>query len=198
MAKRLKELTERTKIEIVPTPGQDKGQNVSYKNPGQQAEKDFVGKHVIQKTDYPVTQKSGSNDDIFSGAKQNKKKRIADQDNEKESSMYEASQEDIVKGMKKNKSDFVKRYGKDADSVMYATANKLADEDVDVEEEYELDSYVFQLGDGHEIELDEESMDIIAELFDDLNEDQQEQFIALFDENLQTNTNLLDWIRSVA
>ncbi len=197
MAKRLKELTERTKIEIVPTPGQDKGQNVSYKNPGQQAEKDFVGKHVIQKTDYPVTQKSGSNDDIFSGAKQNKKKRIADQDNEKESSMYEASQEDIVKGMKKNKSDFVKRYGKDADSVMYATANKLADEDVDVEEEYELDSYVFQLGDGHEIELDEESMDIIAELFDDLNEDQQEQFIALFDENLQTNTNLLDWIRSV-
>ena len=198
MAKRLKELTERTKIEIVPTPGQDKGQNVSYKNPGQQAEKDFVGKHVIQKTDYPVTQKSGSNDDIFSGAKQNKKKRIADQDNEKGSSMYEASQEDIVKGMKKNKSDFVKRYGKDADSVMYATANKLADEDVDVEEEYELDSYVFQLGDGHEIELDEESMDIIAELFDDLNEDQQEQFIALFDENLQTNTNLLDWIRSVA
>ena len=111
--------------------------------------------------------------------------------------MYEASQEDIVKGMKKNKSDFVKRYGKDADSVMYATANKLADEDVDVEEEYELDSYVFQLGDGHEIELDEESMDIIAELFDDFNEDQQEQFIALFDENLQTNTNLLDWIRSV-
>ena len=197
MAKRLKELTERTKIEIVPTPGQDKGQNVSYKNPGQQAEKDFVGKHVIQKTDYPVTQKSGSNDDIFSGAKQNKKKRIADQDNEKGSSMYEASQEDIVKGMKKNKSDFVKRYGKDADSVMYATANKLADEDVDVEEEYELDSDVFQLGDGHEIELDEESMDIIAELFDDLNEDQQEQFIALFDENLQTNTNLLDWIRSV-
>ena len=197
MAKRLKELTERTKIEIVPTPGQDKGQNVSYKNPGQQAEKDFVGKHVIQKTDYPVTQKSGSNDDIFSGAKQNKKKRIADQDNEKESSMYEASQEDIVKGMKKNKSDFVKRYGKDADSVMYATANKLADEDVDVEEEYELDSYVFQLGDGHVIELDEESMDIIAELFDDFNEDQQEQFIALFDENLQTNTNLLDWIRSV-
>ena len=197
MAKRLKELTERTKIEIVPTPGQDKGQNVSYKNPGQQAERDFVGKHVIQKTDYPVTQKSGSNDDIFSGAKQNKKKRIADQDNEKGSSMYEASQEDIVKGMKKNKSDFVKRYGKDADSVMYATANKLADEDVDVEEEYELDSYVFQLGDGHEIELDEESMDIIAELFDDLNEDQQEQFIALFDENLQTNTNLLDWIRSV-
>ena len=196
MAKRLKELTERTKIEIVPTPGQDKGQNVSYKNPGQQAEKDFVGKHVLQKTDYPVTQKSGINDDIFSGAKQNKKKRIADQDNEKESSMYEASQEDIVKGMKKNKSDFVKRYGKDADSVMYATANKLADEDVDVEEEYELDSYVFQLGDGHEIELDEESMDIIAELFDDLNEDQQEQFIALFDENLQTNTNLVDWNRS--
>ena len=95
MAKRLKELTERTKIEIVPTPGQDKGQNVSYKNPGQQAEKDFVGKHVIQKTDYPVTQKSGSNDDIFSGAKQNKKKRIADQDNEKGSSMYEASQEAV-------------------------------------------------------------------------------------------------------
>ena len=39
--------------------------------------------------------------------------------------------EDIVKGMKKKASYFRKRYGKDAKSVMYATANKLAQEQVD-------------------------------------------------------------------
>ena len=39
--------------------------------------------------------------------------------------------EDIVKGMKKNLSSFKKRYGKDYKSVMYATANKMAQEQVD-------------------------------------------------------------------
>ena len=38
--------------------------------------------------------------------------------------------EDIVKGMKKKASYFKKKYGKDAKSVMYATANKMAQEDV--------------------------------------------------------------------
>jgi hypothetical protein len=40
--------------------------------------------------------------------------------------------EDIVKGMKKKASDFTKRYGEKAKEVMYATANKLAQESVDV------------------------------------------------------------------
>ena len=39
--------------------------------------------------------------------------------------------EDIVKGMKKKASYFTKKYGKDAKSVMYATANKMAQEEVD-------------------------------------------------------------------
>ena len=38
--------------------------------------------------------------------------------------------EDIVKGMKKKASNFKKLYGKDGKSVMYATANKLAQEDM--------------------------------------------------------------------
>lgn len=38
--------------------------------------------------------------------------------------------EDIVKGMKKNLSSFKRRYGKDYKSVMYATANKMAQEQV--------------------------------------------------------------------
>ena len=38
--------------------------------------------------------------------------------------------EDIVKGMKKKASYFMKKYGKDAKSVMYATANKMAQEDM--------------------------------------------------------------------
>ena len=43
--------------------------------------------------------------------------------------------EGIVKGMKKSIGDFRSRYGKQAKSVMYATANKLAKEDVDQDEE---------------------------------------------------------------
>jgi hypothetical protein len=39
--------------------------------------------------------------------------------------------EDIVKGMKKKASYFTKKYGKDAKSVMYATANKMAQENVE-------------------------------------------------------------------
>ena len=47
------------------------------------------------------------------------------------SSVEKDKAEDIVKGMKKKASYFRKRYGKDAKSVMYATANKLAQEQVD-------------------------------------------------------------------
>ena len=38
--------------------------------------------------------------------------------------------EDIIMKMKGNKRDLVKKYGKDAKSVMYATANKMAQEDM--------------------------------------------------------------------
>ena len=199
MAKKLKQLTERMKTEIVPTPGNDKGQNVSYKNVVQGGEKAFVDKHVVQKTDYPVPEKNaGDKNAIFSGAKQTKKKRLADQENEAGDKMYEAAvnkkAEEIVTSLKKNKSDFVKRYGNDdAESVMYATANKVAQEET--EEETWIDEY--ELKDGSLIEIDEEMMSILDEVYESLSEDHQDQFDVLFSENRETNTSLLEWVRSV-
>lgn len=199
MPKRLKELTERTKIDIVPTPGQGQGKMDTYINPAAPGEKAFKDKHVVQKTDYPVTQKSGSNDDIFSGAKQSRKKRLADNDQESAEAAYEGvdqeKREDIVKGMKKNKADFVSRYGKDAESVMYATANKMASEEV--EEEFEEFITILELDDGSEIGIDDETMAVIEEVFEDLEPEHQDQFEALFTENRQTHTTLIDWVRSV-
>ena len=60
-----------------------------YTNPKAPADKDFVDKHVIQKTDYPVTPKGGSNDEVFSGKKQKKKKRIADPEDGDDKKVYE-------------------------------------------------------------------------------------------------------------
>ena len=179
MPKRLKELTERTKIEIVPTPGQGQGKMDTYINPAAPGEKAFKDKHVVQKTDYPVTQKSGSNDDIFSGAKQSRKKRLADNDQESAEAAYEGvdqeKREDIVKGMKKNKADFVSRYGKDAESVMYATANKMASEEVEEElDEDEEFITILELDDGSEIGIDDETMAVIEEVFEDLEPDHQD------------------------
>ena len=202
MPKRLKELTERTKIEIVPTPGQGQGKMDTYINPAAPGEKAFKDKHVVQKTDYPVTQKSGSNDDIFSGAKQSRKKRLADNDQESAEAAYEGvdqeKREDIVKGMKKNKADLVSRYGKDAESVMYATANKMASEEVEEElDEDEEFITILELDDGSEIGIDDETMAVIEEVFEDLEPEHQDQFEALFTENRQTHTTLIDWVRSV-
>ncbi len=200
MAKKLKQLTERTKIEIVPTPGQDKGQNVSYKNVIQPGEKQFVDKHVVQKTDYPVPEKTaGDKDAIFSGAKQTKKKRLADQENEAGCDMYEAAAnkkaEEIVTAMKRNKSDFVERYGKDAKSVMYATANKLSKEEIEEEGDF---VNIFELKDGTELTLTDDEVDLIDQVWESLSDEHQEQFDVLFNENRQTNSSLIEWVRSVA
>ena len=108
-----------------------------YTDPKAPADKAFVDKHIIQKTDYPHTPKGGSNDEIFAGSKQGKepKKRVShghEPGEDKEvyertlSKGEERKKEHIVKNMKKNTSDFVSRYGKDADSVMHATATKIA------------------------------------------------------------------------
>ena len=89
-----------------------------YTNPKAPADKDFVDKHVIQKTDYPVTPKGGSNDEVFSGKKQKKKKRIADPEDGDDKKVYEdKKKEEIVKGMKKNSAEFIKQYGNDGESV---------------------------------------------------------------------------------
>ena len=107
-----------------------------FANPKSPGDKAFVDKHIIQKTDHPHKPKGGSNDEIFSGSKQKKKKRIADPEEGQDKEVNEMSdteskkKEDIVKGMKKNTHDFIKRYGKDAESVMHATANKMAQESV--------------------------------------------------------------------
>ena len=186
MAKKLKQLTERYKTEIVPTPGNDKGQNVSYKNVVQGGEKAFVDKHVVQKTDYPVPEKNaGDKNAIFSGAKQTKKKRLADQENEAGDKMYEAKVDAIVASLKANKSDFVKSHG-----------HNPIQSDVDVEEEVWIDEY--ELKDGSTIEIDEETMSILDEVYESLSEDHQDQFDVLFAENRQTNSSLLEWVRSVA
>ena len=197
--KRLSQLLERPiKTDIIPTPGQDKGMNVSYKNPGVPGERDFKDKHVIAKTDYPVPEKNaGDKDELFSGAKRTKKKRIADKENEKGDDMYEAAAnkraEDIVMSMKKNKSDFVSRYGKDAESVMYATANKMSQEDFDPEQDG-----MWLLDDGAEVKIEADEMAKLEEVFDSLSDDHQEQFENLFVTNRETNSALLNWVRSVA
>ena len=121
-----------------------------YTDPKAPADKDFVDKHVIQKTDYPHTPKGGSNDEIFAGSKQgkDKKKRVGhgyEDGEDKEvyertlSKGEERKKEHIVKNMKKNTSDFVSRYGKDAESVMHATATKMAKEQAEVDV-WELDA----------------------------------------------------------
>ena len=184
MAKKLKQLTElRHKTEIVPTPGNDKGQNVSYKNVVQGGEKAFVDKHVVQKTDYPVPEKNaGDKNAIFTGSKQTKKKRLADQDNEAGDKVYESKADDIIASLKAIKSDFVKSHGTNA-------------VDID-EEEVWIDEY--ELKDGSTIEIDEETSSILDEVYESLSEDHQEQFDILFAENRQTNSSLLEWVRSVA
>jgi hypothetical protein len=108
-----------------------------YTDPKAPADKAFVDKHVIQKTDYPHKPKDGSNDDIFNGKKQGKKpKKRTSHGHEpgEDKAVYERAlskgeerkKESIVKGMKKNTSDFISRYGKDGESVMHATATKMA------------------------------------------------------------------------
>jgi len=194
--KTLKQIREASKVDIVPPTNTGSGEADDIKTPKMQGAKAFINKHVVQKTDYPVKQKSGSNDAIFNGTT-TKKKRIADNDDQSAKAAYESAvnkkAEDIVKGMKKNKADFVKKYGKDAESVMYATANKMAKE----ESEELMDVDVFELLDGSEIELTREMMDKIDGVYEQLSDEQQDHFDNLFAQSRQTNTALLNWVRDL-
>jgi len=151
-----------------------------YTDPKAPADKEFVDKHVIQKTDYPHTPKGGSNDEVFSGKKQKKKKRIADPEEGQDKEVNEMSsaqmkkKEAIVKGMKKNASDFIKRYGKDdSESVMHATATKMAQNES-------------KLPFAHAA-VDVEEQKILKSLWEDLNDDNRKQFeqAVLTDKGLQ-------------
>jgi len=61
-----------------------------FANPKSPGDKAFVDKHIIQKTDYPVTPKGGSNDDVFSGKKQKRKKKRTDHEPD-DKAVYEMS-----------------------------------------------------------------------------------------------------------
>ena len=137
-----------------------------YTDPKSPGDKAFVDKHVIQKTDYPHKPKDGSNDDIFSGKKQKRKKKRTDHEDDK--AVYEMSdaqmkrKEEIVKGMKKNTHDFIKRYGKDAESVMHATATKQAQSE-------ESDPWA--------IDATEEEIEALKEIHETLNDANKEEFM---------------------
>ena len=88
------------------------------------------------KTDYPHKPKDGSNDDIFSGKKQKKKKKLADYEKGQDKEVYEdkmskdemKKKEQIVKGMKKNKNGSIVNLSSvswvlgEGDKVIYETA----------------------------------------------------------------------------
>ena len=140
-----------------------------YTDPKSPGDKAFVDKHVVQKTDYPHTPKGGSNDEVFSGKKQKKKKRNADPEDgqDKEVNEMTAAQtkkkEAIVKGMKKNTDDFIKRYGKDGESVMNATATKMAQEEAESHAPF-----------PHAAATPEETK-ILKSLWEDLNDENKKQ-----------------------
>ena len=158
----------------------DENQNHDYGNPKSPGDKAFVDKHVIQKTDYPHKPKDGSNDDIFSGKKQKKKKKLADHPDEQ--AVYEMSdaqskkKEDIVKGMKKNTHDFIKRYGKDAESVMHATANKMAQEDSVLESVINATEDKIITVENKEFKLTLEDANALKKIYEDLNDVNKKEF----------------------
>jgi len=143
-----------------------------YTNPKSPGDKAFVDKHIVQKTDAPHTPKGGSNDEIFSGSKQKKKKRIADPEDGDDKKVYEdkmskdeiSKKEQIVKGMKKNSADFIKRYGKDAESVMHATATKNAQEAVAI--------------DTWDLEASHEEIQLLKDIHETLNDTNRDEFIS--------------------
>ena len=140
-----------------------------YTDPKSPGDKAFVDKHVIQKTDYPHKPKDGSNDDIFSGKKQKKKKKLADMEKGQDKEVYERTltkgeqrrKETMVRSMKKNAADFISRYGKDAESVMHATATKQAKAE---------ESTIWDL------EASENEIDALKGLHETLNDANKEEF----------------------
>ena len=76
-----------------------------YTDPKAPADKAFVDKHVVQKTDYPHKPKDGSNDDIFSGKKQKKKKKLADMEKGQDKEVYERT---LTKGEQRRKETMVR------------------------------------------------------------------------------------------
>ena len=170
-----------------------------FADPKSPADKAFVDKHIIQKTDYPHTPKGGSNDEIFSGSKQKQHRHLADPEEGEEKEVYERSltkgeerkKESIVKSMKKHRSDFISRYGKDGESGMHATATKMAksEEELPFEayslmghfysdqiEPHEDGYYNHTLANGDEVEVDVETASVLRDVHDSLNEKNVKEF----------------------
>ena len=169
-----------------------------FADPKSPADRAFVDKHIIQKTDYPHTPKGGSNDEIFSGSKQKQHRHLADPEEGTEKEVYERSlskgeerkKESIVKSMKKHKSDFISRYGKDGESVMHATATKMAKEEelsfeayslmghfyTDQIEPHEDGYYNHTLANGDIAEVSIETAAMLADVHGSLNEKNVKEF----------------------
>ena len=152
-----------------------------FANPKSPGDKAFVDKHVIQKTDYPHKPKDGSNDDIFSGKKQKRKKKRTDHEDDK--AVYEMSdaqmkrKEEIVKGMKKNTHEFIKRYGKDAESVMHATATKQAQtEDTVLESIINATEDKVVTVENKEFKLTLEDSQALKKIYESLNDENKKEF----------------------
>ena len=152
-----------------------------YTDPKSPGDKAFVDKHVIQKTDYPHKPKDGSNDDIFSGKKQKRKKKRTDHEDDKAVyEMYDAKmkrKEEIVKGMKKNTHEFIKRYGKDAESVMHATATKQAQtEDTVLESIINATEDKVVTVENKEFKLTLEDSQALKKIYESLNDENKKEF----------------------
>lgn len=165
-----------------------------YADPKSPGDKAFVDKHIIQKTDAPHKPKGGSNDEVFSGSKQKKKKRIADPEEGDDKKVYEdkmskddmSKKENIVKGMKKNSADFIKRYGKDAESVMHATANKMAQEESVLESVINATEDKIITVENKEFKLTYIDAQSLKKIYEDLNDKNKEEFEAKLETKIGT------------
>ena len=125
----------------------DENRNHDYGNPKSPGDKAFVDKHVIQKTDYPHKPKDGSNDDIFSGKKQKKKKKLADHPDEQ--AVYEMSDAQSNKMAQE-------------DSVLESVINATEDKIITVE--------------NKEFKLTLEDANALKKIYEDLNDVNKKEF----------------------
>ena len=142
---------------------------------------EFVDQHDIEVVD----DANGNDDEMFKGTKvstANRRQERHGYTSPEDEAVYESKKsEEIVKGMKKNLKDFKSRYGKDAESVMYATANKLANESIELEEGVEeTDVHLLEFF----LSLDEDNRELMAMMIEEGLEDQILQFVKEESESL--------------
>lgn len=132
---------------------------------------EFVDQHEIEMVD----DANGNGDEVFKGTSVkplDRRKERHGYTSPEDMAVHESKKsEEIVKGMKKNLKDFKKRYGDDAEQVMYATANKLADESVNFEDDVDVE--LLELFTS----LSDENRELMIEMIEEGLEDQIIQFV---------------------